>query len=339
MKETWVAKKVCLEELPNAQITGIAVDNNGTYYLTRAFNYRTIRHGKYCATKVFKLDNMDEQPKSHYAQVKAEWCGIAWEGSNLYACDQHNHKIVQLSDSKTAATRSGETRGYKDGLIEEAQFSYPRGIAVDKNGDLIITEFCNVRKITKDGHVFTLAGCNQHGHKDGDSKTSMFHDPWGIFVCKDGTVFVCDTDNHCIRKIKNGIVSTIAGTPGKEGNQGGALLEAQFQNPRAIQMDADGNLLIGDLNGLKKVELDTKTVSRVIGTSLKDVYSLCQIGPFEFLVGTNVCSVIKMVSPNTWKWERWLWLALLKHNPCDCILATLPRDIIKLIATFFVTVT
>ena len=63
----------------------------------------------------------------------------------------------------------GAGAGFRDGDVQEAQFNEPRGIAIDKEGNLYIADVNNhrIRKVdTKLNIVTTIAGSGK-GYKDG----------------------------------------------------------------------------------------------------------------------------------------------------------------------------
>ena len=60
--------------------------------------------------------------------------------------------------------------------------------------------------------VTTIAGSGVQGHLDGLGTAAMFREPQGITTDRAGNIFVCDFQNHCIRKVAlDGTVSTLAG--------------------------------------------------------------------------------------------------------------------------------
>lgn len=97
--------------------------------------------------------------------------------------------------------------GSKDGLISEAQFRAPRGMAIDDEGNLYIADTSNhsIRKVNiKTGIVSTIAGKNgSAGYLDGDPiKEALFNQPYGIFFDRrDGSIYIGDSGNFCIRKL------------------------------------------------------------------------------------------------------------------------------------------
>jgi sugar lactone lactonase YvrE len=62
--------------------------------------------------------------------------------------------------------------------------------------------------------VTTLAGTGRQGYADGPGASAAFNSPLDVAALPDGTVYVADTLNHCVRKITpTGVVTTVAGNP------------------------------------------------------------------------------------------------------------------------------
>lgn len=93
--------------------------------------------------------------------------------------------------------------------------------------------------------VLTFAG-NAQGFADGNAATSQFNMTSGVVRDASGNLFVCDRDNHRIRKITPaGMVSTFAGSS-STGLTDGTGTAARFNQPYCIAIDASGNLYVGD---------------------------------------------------------------------------------------------
>ena len=62
------------------------------------------------------------------------------------------------------------------------------------------------------GEWFCDSRCRKRGEAlaDGSAEQAQFHDPQGVTVADDGIIYVSDTGNNAVRKIQNGVVSTIA---------------------------------------------------------------------------------------------------------------------------------
>jgi sugar lactone lactonase YvrE len=127
------------------------------------------------------------------------------------------------------------------------KFYYPNGSAIDKLGNIYISEegAARIRKITPLGEVSTLAG-NNYGNADGIGMSAQFMNPSGIAIDKQGNLYVADQMNHRIRKITPaGIVTTLAGST--QGYADGTGSGAQFYRPVGVVVDAQGNVFVGDL--------------------------------------------------------------------------------------------
>ncbi|HKQ38025.1 MAG TPA: immunoglobulin domain-containing protein [Verrucomicrobiae bacterium] len=94
----------------------------------------------------------------------------------------------------------------------------------------------------------TLAGTPRvFGTNDGIGYQARFNSPRGIAVDTNGCLYVCDFHNHTIRKITpDGVVSTLAGSPGIYGWKDGLGTDALFTSPRRATADRAGNLFVAD---------------------------------------------------------------------------------------------
>jgi len=167
------------------------------------------------------------------------------------------------------STLAGTPRisGSTDGVGAAARFDYPSGVAVDATGNVYVADDRNgtIRKITAAGVVTTLAGkAGSFGQVDAAGAAARFSAPLStqpgapVFVgvpfvigkaiaaAPDGTLFVADQGNFAVRKISPaGTVTTLAG--GSTGNVDDTGPAAQFGSLRGLKVDANGNVLLADL--------------------------------------------------------------------------------------------
>ena len=99
--------------------------------------------------------------------------------------------------------------------------------------------------------VSTVAGSGGAGVKDGSVSSATFVMPFGIAVAPNGDIFVSDTGAQRIRRIRNGVVTTIAGTgtPVEGGlwvEGGFAQKPARFNQPVGIVAGRGGDLYVAD---------------------------------------------------------------------------------------------
>lgn len=119
----------------------------------------------------------------------------AGDDGYLYVSDTHNGIIWKINT---------------DGLATKAaeKLNDPMGICW-KNGTLYIAE-TGANRIVKlvRGKVSEVAGSGEDGYADGAVGAAKFSLPQGVAADSDGTIYVADTGNSTVRRIRNGMVET-----------------------------------------------------------------------------------------------------------------------------------
>jgi uncharacterized repeat protein (TIGR02543 family) len=196
------------------------------------------------------------------------------DAGNVYVADPENHRIRKIDPNGMVSTLAGSgTAGYLDRSNTEAQFNYPRGVAVDSTGNVYVADTDNhrIRKIAPNGMVSTLAGSGTAGYADGRTSTTVqFSYPLDVAVNSAGNVYVADSSNHCIRIITPGVaVTTLAGGPAKQGYADGSSGVAKFSFPQGVAVDdSTGNVYVADgFNRIRKIASDrNRTVTTFAGS-------------------------------------------------------------------------
>jgi len=124
------------------------------------------------------------------------------------------------------------------------------------------------------GCVTTLAGvCGKTPlpFKNGPALAATFYKPRGLAWDKvNARLYIADSQNHCIRVLANGKVSTLAGACGSPGEADDPdPLKASFNQPRGLALDLGGlTLLVADTmnNRIRRVALPAGPVTTVAGS-------------------------------------------------------------------------
>ena len=165
--------------------------------------------------------------------------------------------------------------GNVDGKGVEARFCQPFGLSFDPAGNLYVADFYNyaIRKIAPDGTVTTLAGCvGEPGVSDGTGNSARFDRPVGVAADAAGNVYVADSGNHVIRKVTpEGVVTTLAGRAGEQGDADGAARAARFRSPCGVAVDGAGNVYVADTGNhtLRKIAASGTVMTLAGKTELK----------------------------------------------------------------------
>ena len=182
--------------------------------------------------------------------------GIAVDtAGNTYFADYITNRVRKIDAvtgliSTIAGTGIG---GYNGDNIPatSADLYYPHGIAIDKIGNIYITDKENnrIRMINKTtGLISTIAGTGVWGDQDSIAATSaMIAGPIGIALDTMGNVYFSETFSCYVKKIDatTGNLYTIAGTgvPGYNGNNISADT-ARLNDPAGLACDETGNVYI-----------------------------------------------------------------------------------------------
>jgi sugar lactone lactonase YvrE len=192
---------------------------------------------------------------------------------NVFVADSDNGTVRRIGLDRVVTTLAGTpgTYGCQDGPGATALFVQPTGLALDAAANLIVTEACVghvIRMISPDGTVSTLAGAPfMPGSADGQGSAAAFRYPTGVATDRAGNIFVADGGNGTLRRITpSGLVTTLAGTPGVQGDLDGTGPAARFRCPWGVAVDQAGNIFVADcVNGDVRRITPSSDVSTLAG--------------------------------------------------------------------------
>ena len=285
---------------------GVAVDSSGNVYIADSLNY-TIR-------KITPSGTVSTLAGSAGLKGKTDGVGTAARfedpenlavdaSGNVWVADGQGCTVRQITPNGTVTTIAGKalSSGSTDGIGTSARFGTILGIAVDPAGNVFVSDSSNatIRKITLNGstaNVTTIAGsAGSTGTVDGTGSAARFNMPSGLAVDAQDTIYVCDSNNDTIRKITSqGVVTTIAGSPGVADSSDGIGSAGHLNSPGDIALDQSGNLYVADFfnNTVRKIIPTTSPI--ILSTTLNQ----------SLLLGSTTTLSVNAtgIAPLTYQW-------------------------------------
>jgi DNA-binding beta-propeller fold protein YncE len=209
--------------------------------------------------------------------------GVEFDRSeNLFFVEFTGQRVRKIDRKGTLTTVAGTgEKGHEGdgGPATEARFNSMHSLAVAPNGDIYLADTWNnrVRKIeARTGRIRAFAGTGEKGFSGdgGPAAEARFGGVYCVALDPKGEkLYLADLDNRRIRVVdlKSGVVQTVAGD-GKRGvpKDGAEATKAPLVDPRAVAVDAHGNVYILERSGhaLRVVDASGK-VRTVAGTGEK----------------------------------------------------------------------
>lgn len=248
---------------------GMAKDKDGGLIIVDSYNNRIrLLKGEQVTTLAGTSDKKDDygfylggfaDGAALEARFNRPRGAVVDSNGNIFISDSGNNCIRIITAGKVYTFAGTSKAGYTDAAGSKARFHLPSGMAMDSNDNLYVADTLNnvIRKISPLGNVTTFAGVFTEigGYQDGKAGQSLFNEPTDIAVDQAGTVYVLDSGNQRVRKIKDGVVSTIAGIStesipdtsyAKGGFKNGIASEAMFNFPMGLEVTEDGTIFIAD---------------------------------------------------------------------------------------------
>jgi DNA-binding beta-propeller fold protein YncE len=153
-------------------------------------------------------------------------------------------------------------------VANSAQLDNPFHVVRGPDGAMYFSDYGTSRVFRWDlrtSKITVVAGTGTKGFAGdgGPAKSAQLAAPHEVRFDSKGNLYIDERDNHIVRRVdmKTGVISTVAGTPRKNGygGDGGLATEAQLNQPHGIVLDRDDNLYICDPLNNRVRRVDAKT--------------------------------------------------------------------------------
>lgn len=185
--------------------------------------------------------------------------GLAARDDVIYFSDGGNGTIQRIgADGNVTTVASG--------------LNTPSAIAFLPNGNLVVADTGShtIKQVTDDGAIAIIAGVEgTSGDVDGPASSARFNGPIGLAVNADGSIYVSDTYNDRIRLIKDGMVSTVAGSV--RGFADGIRAAAMFDTPLGITIWGNRLVVADSGNSRLRIVEQSGDVRTLAGSDERDL--------------------------------------------------------------------
>ncbi len=179
---------------------------------------------------------------------------VTFDGAGDMFIAEHFNERVRRVDAVTGIITTVAGTGARcatspcgdGGLATQAQLNTPRGVAVDKNGNLFIADGGGIRRVDATTKIITTVVSPP------DGANFLIIESSGNFLVTGGTtVYRVNSTTFAI--------TTVAGTLGVFGDSGdgAAATSAKLANPFSVAEDTTGNIYIGQASANRVRKVDT----------------------------------------------------------------------------------
>ena len=265
-------------------LAAIDIDARGNLYVIEKSQQR--RSGEYFAVR--RVDQgrnistryIGPSPGAGGVLAYPRGLAVARDGT-IYLANTYFHQILELTpDGDLLAVAGTGAAGYRDGDRYFAAFDLPAAIDISEDGVIVVADEGNnlIRRVDPGigssvagelemrrgidppylpgvGTVTIFAGQNDRRYElvDGQSRRARFYRPEGMAFDHAGNIIVADSWTQAIRRITpDGTVTTVAGGNGA-GVRDGACSSAQFTEPRAVAVAANGDIYVADGKLIRRI--------------------------------------------------------------------------------------
>lgn len=203
------------------------------------------------------------------AQLNEPYGVVADAAGRVFFADRLNGRVRVIDTDGMIRTLAGDGSGIfsgDGGPAASAGLMEPNGLAFSPGQSrLFIADVAGHRVRVVDlgrGIIDTAAGTGEAAHTgDGGPATkAAIFGARAVAFAPDGSLYVMERQGSCIRRIRDGVIETVAGT-GARGyaGDGGDARAAVFDAPKEMAVDPDGNIYVVDTESHAIRMIDART--------------------------------------------------------------------------------
>lgn len=246
---------------------GLVVDSSGNLYVADFGASRVTYHpsGGTIATDVYGQSNLTTGTANSgglNADSLNQPSGVALDSSgNLYIADSVNNRVLYYESGSTTATRvygqpNMTSNTANNGGISANSLNSPRSVALDRSGNLYISDFSNHRVLyyasgsTTATRVYGQPNMTSNTANNGGLSESTLNSPQGIAVDSNGNLYVSDSSNYRVLYFTAGSTSAsrVYGQPNYNSNtdNNGGISASSLSYAISLTLDSGDNVYIAD---------------------------------------------------------------------------------------------
>ncbi len=192
----------------------------------------------------------------------------------LTLVDFNNVRVRQLMDGGLRTVAGNGVHGWSvpGTPVLESPLENPIDVAFGADGRWYIAALHEARVLqVEDGIILPFAGSGELGFAgdEGPAVDASLSEVAGIETGPDGSLYIADTGNHCLRWVDgDGVIHTLGGQgiPGWDGD-GGPVTSARFNSPGRLHLH-ERDLYVADTGNhtIRKINLDSGLIQSIAGT-------------------------------------------------------------------------
>jgi DNA-binding beta-propeller fold protein YncE len=203
---------------------------------------------------------------------------VVTRAGTVYFADRLNRRVRRIDPAGAITTFAGDGSGKfsgDGGSSASSGLAEPNGLVLNADDThLYIADVADHRVRVVDlasGVITTFAGTGEAQHS-GDGSTATRAGIFGaraVAFAPDGSLYVMERQGSSIRRVRDGVIETVAGT-GARGNagDGGDAKHAVFNAPKEMAVDRSGNVFVVDTenHAIRLIDAATWIITTIAGT-------------------------------------------------------------------------